>query len=209
MVGLHTGPTIIRGLRVYGATGTAPRTKNPCSLGVGTQMIFPGTNAVQGPYADRQMHSSVRFHLIDASMAAFVVSLVVQQGFHIRNAFLNNTRPSKYDSGSRGFCSGRECSPQRNAKLLRVVSGPEPFLMLRFAPDQLSGPRHQHVKRLGWRPTALYVVGINGFYIHDRPLFTVLDIAQLTTVVRHNFLSLLAMCISFTLYLAASLLHIS
>lgn len=81
--------------------------------------------------------------------------------------------------------------------------------MLRFAPGQLSGPRHQHVKRLGWRPTALYVVGINGFYIHDRPLFTVLYIAQLTTVVRHNFLSLLAMCISFTLYLAASLLHIS
>lgn len=48
MVGQHTGPTIIRGPGVYGATGTAPRTRNRDSFVAGTQEIFPGKDAVQG-----------------------------------------------------------------------------------------------------------------------------------------------------------------
>lgn len=87
MVGLHTGPTIIWGLGVYGATGTAPRARDRGYFPPRHTRDLPRQGRRAGSYADRPKHSRpVRFHVIDASTAGFVVSLVAQQDFHIINA---------------------------------------------------------------------------------------------------------------------------
>lgn len=148
MVGQHTGPTITRGPGVYGATGTALRTRNRGTFAPGTQMIFPVRTPCRAlcrssNAQSRQISRHRRFH----GRICHIIGGTA--GPSQKKCLLNNTQLLELRFQASSFLFGPSMFSTEECLTCKSHLQPGYILLLRFTGGQLSGPRRPHVKRVG------------------------------------------------------------